>query len=206
MYCFSHLPFLCWHNDNFTLQKVRRKTIISNWVSIMYFWGFMHVWADICEMRKVFFTFCWKKMKTILIIIDSIQSFFLSYEPNCLFRYKLIIRKSFSLKMKFKLCDSTDPFISVLLLGTDFIIQHNNLFAIALHTCRTVHLPHWWSLQCLRGGVLLTSWGTVAQGGGVSRLDGGFPLAWWHQALSCPAAGADSGHNPGEHRDRWELA
>lgn len=90
-------------------------------------------------MRKVS-TFCWEKMKTIRIIIDSIWSIFFlpkqggaqlldteSHEPNCLFRYKLIIRKSFSLKMKFKLCDSTDP------PGIWFHYTTVSVFAITLH-------------------------------------------------------------------------
>lgn len=108
--------------------------------------------------------------------------------------------------MKFKLFGAA-LILSFQLLseGFDFTMQHNNLI-FCNNCCWTVHLPHWWSLRCLRGGVLLTSLGTAAQGGGVSRLDGGFPPAWWHQALSCPAAAADSGHNPDEHMDRWELA
>lgn len=149
----------------------------------------MHVWADICEMRKVS-TFCWEKMKKNPQPNNNwfnSNYFFLlplyggaplldieSYEPNCLFRYKLILRKSFSSKMKFKFCDSTD---------SDTWYHHTTQQSLCYsctlwHCCLTVHLPHWWSLQCLRGGVLLTSWGTVAQGGGVSRLDGGFPPAW----------------------------
>lgn len=62
--CIASLISYFYADTSITLlgQKVRRKTIISKWVSIMYFWGFMHVWADICKMRKVS-TFCWEKMK-----------------------------------------------------------------------------------------------------------------------------------------------
>lgn len=49
---------------------------------------------------------------------------------NCLFRYKFIIRKSFSLKMKFKLCDSTDPFISFQLFSWDLISPCNTTISV----------------------------------------------------------------------------
>lgn len=64
-------------------QKERRKTIISKWVSIMYFSGFIHVWTDICEMRKVS-TFCWEKMKTIQIIYSVLSVSLFQLVCNCM--------------------------------------------------------------------------------------------------------------------------
>lgn len=148
--CIASLIFHFYDDISIALLcSARRKTIISNWVSIMYFWASC-VSERIYVRWEKFLISAGKRWKTkqknpsnnwfnsnyyfLLPLYCSTELLEReSYEQNCLFRYKLIKRKSFSLKMKFKLCDSTDSFISARLPWPDSTIEHNILFAKAVH-------------------------------------------------------------------------
>lgn len=132
--CIASLIFHFYADTSITLlwRKVSRKTIISKWVSIMYFF-----WA-LCMSERIYMrwekfllsakrkdennsNYNWFILKFFFFYshYKAVRSFFiLSYVNQivyldiCLDLDKLIIRKSFSLKMKSKLCGSSNPFFS----------------------------------------------------------------------------------------------
>lgn len=135
-------------------------------------------WIELIQRKKFFH---WKTVGTSLTLSHK--------SPIVYLDTNFIIINAFKLKIKFKLCGCTESFTLAVSWEIEFR-SDTTFWSYEL-------LPRWWNLRCLLDGVLLTSMDTGAQGGEVSRLDGGFPPAWWHQALVCLAAAADSGHNPG---------